>query len=426
MSSKNLIFHVDINSCYVSCERLINPALLGKPVVVLSNNDGCIVALSAEAKALGYQMGTPWFKVEAQAQAQGVIACSSNYELYGDSSKRVMATLAAHAASFEQYSIDEAFLSVPLPMSQAARFARSLKDELLRKVGMPVCVGVATSKTLAKLANKTAKKIPALYGVCVWDALPQERRKALFSTLPVNEIWGVGRRTTRKLLRLGISTVADLATADPAWIRSKFSIVLMRTVLELNGIPCTLLETEHTAKEQLIYSRSFSHGIETPTEMRQVLSVYAQRASQRLTCHGQVAGRLTAFCGTAHFGQDPQHFPAQAVRFATPTADPIVLTHGALELLPHLDFSVVRYARAGIMLFDLKPAQMFQTFDLFAPAHEERHLAELLEQVQKHCGATSIGLGFAGLARRPEWEMKRNMLSPRATTHWKELMTVKI
>lgn len=424
--SSNLIFHVDINSCYVSCERLINPSLLNKPVVVLSNNDGCIVALSKEAKALGHKMGDPWFKIEALARDQGVVACSSNYELYGDISRRVMSLLAEHAALFEQYSIDEAFLTVPVDIAQAHRFARMLKDELLRKVGMPVCVGVASSKTLAKLANKTAKKISALNGICVWDALPAQRRTDLFKALPVDEIWGVARRTTARLSKLGILTIADLAAADPAYIRSKFNIVLMRMVLELNGMPCTPLETERASKEQLIYSRTFSHRIEESREMNQVLSIYAQRAARRLTRHHQVAQQLTAFCGTAYFGQGPKHFPAHAVRFAVPTNDPVELTKAATGLMEYLDFSSVRYARAGIMLTDLKPAGMYQTFDIFKPQHEDMHLADLLHDVQTHCGESSIGLGFAGLSRKPEWEMKRGMLSPRATTHWEELMTAKI
>lgn len=192
----NLIFHIDINSCYVACERILDPSLEGKPVVVLSNNDGCVIALSSEAKALGYRMGDPWFKVELRAAGQGVIARSSNYELYGDISNRVMSVLQEQAADFEQYSIDEAFLTAPVSITEAKALARNLKDQLARRVGVPVCVGVATSKTLAKLANKTAKKIPALAGVCVWDALPQEYGSC--HILELVQLFLIKKRATRE------------------------------------------------------------------------------------------------------------------------------------------------------------------------------------------------------------------------------------
>lgn len=231
--------------------------------MVLSNNDGCIVALSAEAKALGYAMGDPWFQIRVRAREQGVVARSSNYELYGDISSRVMAVLQEQAAEFEQYSIDEAFLTAPVSAGEAVVLARKIKGDLARRVGVPVCVGVASTKTLAKLANKTAKKVPVLGGVCVWDLLPTERREALFSGLPVSEVWGVGSRTTAKLEKMGIRSIGDLAAASPVVIRKKFSVVLMRTVLELNGVVALELEPVRVFKEQLIYSRMFSQPVES-------------------------------------------------------------------------------------------------------------------------------------------------------------------
>lgn len=422
----DLIFHVDINSCYVACERILDPALEGKPVVVLSNNDGCVIALSSEAKALGYVMGDPWFKVELRAAAQGVIARSSNYELYGDISRRVMSVLQEQAASFEQYSIDEAFLTAPVSVAEAKKLAHSIKTQLARRVGVPVCVGVASSKTLAKLANKTAKKVPALGGVCVWDALPQERRDALFANLPAAEVWGVGSRTTAKLEKMGIRSIADLAVSPPHLIRKKFSVVLMRTVLELSGISALPLESERVFKEQLMYSRAFSTPIETRAQMHQVLSIYAQRAAARLSRVGQFAGLLTAFCGTSPFSSAQSSYPAVQVKLPGKTADPLVLTRAAVQLLDRADFGSVSYVRAGVMLSDLVPAGVHVPLEGLDYVHERHNISGLMSQVQEKCGAGSIGLGLAGLAVPADWEMRRDMLSPRGTTHWDELVKVKV
>lgn len=424
--TKNLVFLVDINTCYVSCERVFDPSLRGKPVVVLSNNDGCVIALSKEAKALGVRMGEPWFQLEPRAKVLGVIARSSNYELYGNLSDRVMNILRSQAALFEQYSIDEAFLTAPIPLHRARAFARSIKDILARRVGLPVCVGVGSTKTLAKLANRTAKKIDALGGVCVWEALPAERRNALLSTLPTGEVWGVGRRLSARLAAKGIHSIADLAAADPATLRKQFSVVLMRTALEVRGTPAIELETERKLRDQLIYSRMFSTPIETREDMRQALSIYAQRASRRLQADRQVASQLTAFCGTSYFGDRTQHHPGIRLTLPAPTADPAVLTRAALGLLDHADFGVARYARAGIMLTDLRPADSAVPLDFFAYPHEQRNIAALLEQVQAAHGEGSLGLGYAGLAQPAHWEMRRDMLSPRATTHWQELATARV
>lgn len=317
--TKNLVFLVDINTCYVSCERVFDPSLRGKPVVVLSNNDGCVVALSKEAKALGVRMGEPWFQLEPRAKALGVIARSSNYELYGHLSDRVMDILRSQAALFEQYSIDEAFLTAPIPVHRARAFAQNLKATLARKVGLPVCVGVGSTKTLAKLANRTSKKIDALSGVCVWEALPAERRDALLGALPTGEVWGVGRKVSAHLSAKGIHSIADLAAADPATLRKQFSVVLMRTALELRGTPAIELETERKLRDQLIYSRMFSAPIETREDMRQALSVYAQRASRRLQADRQVASQLTAFCGTSYFSDRTQHHPGIRLILPAPT-----------------------------------------------------------------------------------------------------------
>lgn len=421
-----LIFHVDINSCYASCEKIFDPSLRDKPVVVLSNNDGCIIALDQQAKALGFAMGDPWFKVAEAARAQGVVARSSNYELYGDISDRVMLVLKEYAADFEQYSVDEAFLTAPVSAAEAVRLARRIKSDLARRVKVPSCVGVAPTKTLAKLANKTAKKIPALKGVCVWEALPAQRRQALFEALPVSEVWGVGPRTARKLAGMGLVSIADLVQANPATIRQRFSVVLMRTLLELRGIPTLALEEERAFKDQLIYSRSFSSPVTEGEQMRQVLSIYAQRASARLMKQGQVAGQVAAFCSTSFYAEGPQSHPSVRARLEVPSADPLVLLDAARGLLEEADFGLARYVRAGFMLLDLAPAGAHQLLDPFVPEHQRRGLADLLGQIQSRCGEASIGLGYGGLARPPGWEMRREFLSKRATTHWEELAVARL
>lgn len=420
-----LYFHVDINSCYASCERILDPSLNGKPVVVLSNNDGCMVALSAEAKAMGYRLGAPWFKVKEGAEARGVIARSSNYELYGDISNRVMEVLREYAQGFEQYSIDEAFLTVRVSTRQAAHIARRIKDDIARRVGVPVCVGVAATKTLAKLSNKTAKNVPNLGGVCVWDLLPPGRRAHLFHHLPVDQLWGVASRTRKKLASMGIISIGDLATADLPTIRKRFSIVLMRTVLELRGTSCIPLEPVRKFKDQLIYSRSFSYPITDREDMAQVMSVYAQRASKRLVRDGQQAKLLTAFCATSFYGEN-MVFPTSAVRLQARTADPAVLTKAALTLLDRADFDGPRYARAGIMLTDLAPGDSSIAFEMFQYSHERRNVASLISQVEEKCGEGSLGLGRAGFTRKPVWEMKRELLSRRGTTHWDELVRASV
>lgn len=420
-----LVAHVDVNSAYASFERVFDPSLEGRPVVVLSNNDGCVVTASKEAKALGVEVGEPWFKLAPLAPRTGLIARSSNYELYGDLSRRVMEVLARFGPWIEVYSIDEAFLGLG-PRAAAGdlpALGRRIRDTLRKLVGVPVCVGIARTKTLAKLANRTAKKIPAFDGVCVWEATRPEWRAALLSRLPASEVWGIAGRLQRRLSALGILTVADLAAADPVAIRDRFNVVVMRTVLELQGTPCIPFKEAREGKEQLIVSRSFSAPVTTRDGMRQVLSVYAQQGAARLERHRQAAKLLTAFAGTSHFAQE-RSFPTVLVPLPAPTTDPVVLAKAAQRLLPELEEGT-RYARAGIILTDLRPATGQQALEPFRYRHEEQGIATLLDQVHKKVGKEMLGLGHAGIRPGPQWRMKREMLSPRATTHWDELATVK-
>ena len=415
---------VDVNCFYASAERAFDPSLEGRPLVVLSNNDGCAVTRSPEAKALGIALGEPWFKLAPRAKEWGLVARSSNYELYGDVSARVMELLGRYSAWLEVYSIDEAFLGVNGTPSELRQLGRSMKTAVRRNVGLPVCVGIAETKTLAKLANKWAKHNPSFDGVCHWDAVPAGQREKLMAGLSVVELWGVAARLTKRLNGLGIHSILDLARADPVRIRDRFSVVLMRTVLELQGTPCIPFEEERVGRDQLIFSRSFATPITTAGGVRQVLGIYAQQASARLARHGLQAKVLTAFAATSAFSPQPSSFPSVCVPLPMPTADPVLLARAAYALLPRIDDGA-KYVRAGIMVTDLRPRGTQAPLAIFENPHEARGIGSLLEDVSRRYGRGSIGLGHAGIRGGPDWTMKRDMLSPRYTTHWAELPVVK-
>ncbi len=414
-----LIALIDVNSFFVSCERVFDPSLRGKPVVVLSNNDGCVVALSSEAKAMGIVMGTPWFKLRHMEQ-QGVIARSSNYELYGELSARVMAVIGRHSADVEVYSVDEAFAHFRGTVEDAQRWAEGIKRDLWRLLDLPVCVGVAPTKTLAKLANRAAKKIPVFGGVCVWPRTRPQWRDELLRRLPVDELWGVAGRLAKRLNAQGVLSVADLAACDPVQIRQRYSVVLMRTVLELNGTAC--IAEDPKPGDQVIFSRSFAEPVTTKEHMEQVMVDYAQKLASRLHRHGRRAKVLTSWAGTSHFSQ-VHHWPTAIVTLAYPTADPVRLATAAKAVLSRMNEGT-RYARAGVVATDIREDDQ-PALEPFVDAHEERAIGPLIEQVKAHTGA-EIGLGRAGLLKPPAWQMKREMLSARATTHWDELVRVKV
>lgn len=418
------IAHVDVNCFYASAERAFDPSLEGRPLIVLSNNDGCAVTRSPEAKALGIRTGDPWFKLAPRAREWGLVAKSSNYELYGDISSRVMELLGRHSAWLEVYSIDEAFLGVKGEPDELLALGRRMKDAVRRHVGVPVCVGIAPTKTLAKLCNKWAKNNASFGGVCLWDAVPQEARDGLLARLPVDEIWGIAGRLTRRLNALGIFTIQDLVRADPVAIRDKFSVVLMRTALELRGTPCIPMEEERIGRDQLIFSRSFATPVTTAEGLKQVLSIYGQQASARLSKHGLQAKVLTAFAATSPFRHNEQAYPSACIALPMPTADPLLLTRAAHALLPQIRDGL-KYAKAGLMLTDLRPTGNQPPLAPFENRHEERSIGPLLEDVSRRFGRGSIGLGHAGIKSGLDWTMKREMQSPRYTTHWDELPLVK-
>ena len=415
---------VDCESFYASCERVFDPALRGRPVVVLSNNDGCVVAMSAEAKALDIPMGTPWFKLEAFARARNVIPKSSNYELYSSLSARVMEIIGRYAAWQEVYSIDESWIGLRGTIDELTAIGHEIRAEVLRSTGIPVRVGIARSKTLAKLGIRGVKADPSLAGVCHIDSYPDAQMDRIMAATPVTDLWGVAGRTGKKLAALGIHTVRDLRDADAKQIRRRFSVVLERTVMELRGIPCIPLEEERRYKDQMIFSRSFSRPVDTIPELRQVLSIYAQKVSSRMRARGQVAEVVSAWASTSPFGEGPSHSAHISVALPAPSEDPILFSKAA-QMLSTRAVDGMRYVRAGVVLTGLAPKDAAVPLDLFQWEYEGRNVGAMLDAITAQLGPAAIGIGRGGLKNAPVWNMKRNMLSPRATTHWDELCLVR-
>lgn len=422
--SSNRIALVDVNNFYVSCERVFDPSLEGRPVVVLSNNDGCVVARSQEAKDLGIETGAPWFKVKPSAALWNLVARSSNYELYGDMSARVMEVVGRFGTWQEVYSIDESFLGLTGTEEQLHAIGEEIRGAVAKHVGVPVCVGIAQTKTLAKFANRIAKQNAAMGGVCSLDSMPAGQVEVIQSRVPVTGLWGVGGRTGDRLKAQGIVSIADLKQADPLAIRKKYSVVLQRTVLELNGTACIPHTEERVDKQQIMFSRSFSTPVTTLEEMGQVFSIYAQRGAARLTAGRQCATTMTVSAGTSRFAGGEASFPAVTLRLPGPTSDPIVLTRLAVSALRGMIVPGTSYVRAGVMLGGLEPAGGQERFDAFVDERESLDLGGLLGSVRAKFGDSAIGLGAGGLAEPPGWSMKRELSSPRYTTEWEDLPVV--
>jgi len=421
---------VDVNNCYVSCERLFRPDLATRPVVVLSNNDGCVVSRSAEAKALGIPMGAPWFKIRGLASKQGVTAFSSNYALYADMSNRFMSILARFSPEREAYSIDECFLDLG---GQAERVAlgRRIRQTVQREIGLPVCVGIAPTKTLAKLANHLAKKQSAWGGVCDFGALPEGRQEALLRGIEVGEVWGVGWRLREALERRGIRTVWDLRQADAETLRQRFSVILERTVRELRGTPCLGLEQAVADKQQILSSRSFGRPVASCEDLAAAVAAYAARAAEKLRRQDSLAGAVGVYIRTYRHREDERPYYGQLVLpLAEASDDSLELIRVARLALQRIYRPGVRYAKAGVMLLGLVPRSGRQA-DLFTPpevvVRQQRRegVMQVLDQANRRWGGGTLGPGAAGLKHGVAWAMRRDHVSPAYTTAWRDLARVK-
>lgn len=415
---------VDCNNFYASCEKLFRPDLRHAPLIVLSNNDGCVVARSKEAKALGIKMGVPVHKIKAQIQQHGIQVFSSNYALYGDISHRVMQTLESLAPAVEVYSIDEAFLDLTGVANAVdlTEFGLHVRATVQQHVGMTVCVGIAPSKTLAKLANHAAKQYPATRGVV--DLTDPARQKKLLSLMPVSEVWGVGRKLNERLNALGITTALQLAEQNPKDIRRRFSVVLERTVRELNGESCLALEDITPTKQQILCSRSFGQRVTHYSDMHAAINSYVARAAEKLRHEQQHCQRLSVYIRTGLFNpNDPRYSNSASLRLDYPTDDTRVLLHAAGRLLQGIWKEGYRYAKAGITLSDFYDRGVTQP-DLFIQPNSNPRSARLmhtLDCINQHQRGRVF---FASQGTGNAWAMNRNYLSPSYTTHWQALPKV--
>ena len=423
---------VDCNNFYASCEKLFNPRLKDRPVVVLSNNDGCVVARSAEVKALGIPMGAPWFKIQDEAKRHGIVAFSSNYTLYADLSNRVVEVLSGFAPNLEVYSIDESFLElsgIHLPEGGLAAYGYVIRQRIANWLGLAVCVGIAPTKTLAKLANHCAKKeLAGSEGVCDLTAMEPDDLTALFDRIEVGEVWGVGRKIDARLEMMGIRTVRQLRDTDAEAIRSRFSVVLERTVRELRGISCLGLEEVVPDRQQIMVSRSFGHLVHDLAELEEAVASYIARAAEKLRSQDSLAGAVQVYVRTNIFKPEaPQYQRGVTVPLPAATADTRILAGWARRILRRIYRPGFGYHKAGVMLLDLRPAGNRQFSLLDGPDGEGEarsdKLMAILDGVNQRYGRGSLRLAAEGVDR--SWRMRRGNLSPCYTTDWSGLAVVR-
>lgn len=421
----NIFALVDCNNFYASCEKLFRHDLKDTPILVLSNNDGCVVARSKEAKALGIKMGVPMFQIQDVIKQHNIQVFSSNYALYADLSSRVMRTLESFVPRVEVYSIDEAFLDLTGldSITSLLELGQHIKATIGQWIGIGVCVGIAPTKTLAKLANHAAKKYPATGGVV--DLTQKDRQQRLLAITAISDIWGVGRKLTKRLESMGIKTALDLANSPTATIRKQFSIVLERTVRELNGESCLDLEDVAPSKQQIICSRSFGTKIITLEHVGEAVSQYTERACEKLRLEKQQAKVLTVFIHTSPFNTGPNHYSNSATgELVIPSSDTRDLNALAMQLLKRIWREGYSYNKAGVMLSDFYSHNTYQPglFDEVAKRPNSEKLMTILDEINKS------GLGRVFLARQGmsnTWRIKRDHLSPAYTTRWSDIPQVR-
>ncbi|SOB75361.1 DNA polymerase V [Marinobacter sp. LV10R510-11A] len=423
---KTVFALVDCNNFYASCEKLFRPDLRDTPVIVLSNNDGCVVARSREAKALGIKMGVPVHHIRTEIRQYGIHLFSSNYTLYGDLSRRVMVTLEALAPRVDVYSIDEAFLDLTgiERVVSLESFGHQVKDTVVQDTGLPVCVGIAPTRTLAKLANYAAKKYQATKGVV--DLTDTGRQRRLMALVAVAEVWGVGRKLSAKLQAMDITTALELADSDPSTLRNQFSVVLKRTIRELNGVACLPWEDVPQPKKQIMCSRSFGAPVRALFDLAEAVAQFAVQATEKLRKGEQYAGALMVFVRTNSFRTELQQYSNSAsVKLITPTQDSRVIVQQVLSLLRQMYRTGYDYAKAGVMLSDLVNETAIQE-DLFASPEPRRidrsaRLMSVMDEINRKSRTKICSARQAGPAA---YSMRREHLSPSYTTNWSQLPKV--
>jgi len=416
---------VDCNNFYASCERVFDPRLEDRPIVVLSNNDGCVIARSNEAKALGIAMGEPAFKKEEVYAKHNVAIFSSNFALYGDMSQRVMRTLAQHSAAMEIYSIDEAFLECSgLSADELDRFGIHLRKTVKQWTGIPESIGVAPTKTLAKVANHIAKRLPDNSGVCVLTK--EETIEYCLKKLPVEKLWGVGRRYALFLRSWGINTAWDLRRMPEGWVKENMTVVGLRLQKELKGEPCIPLEDQPQKKKEICTSRSFGTMVTELDELKQAVSMYATRCAEKLRTQNSCTNLVNVFLHTNPFRPDlPQYKNVRLVRLPVASNSTLNIVQAALGGLRSIYRAGYQYKKAGVIVSGLVPSNTIQ-YNLFHPTDEDRHmrLMSAMDTVNDREGRDVLRIAEQGFARR--WTLRQERLSPCYTTRWADFMTISV
>ncbi|MFX6546112.1 DUF4113 domain-containing protein [Acinetobacter baumannii] len=430
MKHENKVFFlIDVNNMYVSCERVFDPSLNDKPVIVLSNNDGCAVARSNEAKSLNIKMGVPLFQIKDIVQQHKVLVLSSNYAMYAEMSWRFHTILASYvtAEEVEPYSIDECFVDFTAYEKNfdLEKVGQQMRQQIWKWLGLPVCVGIGRSKTEAKIANHIAKKNSGFNSVCDLVNMDPCNKEYYFAQIDVSEVWGVGRKHSKKLQSMGINTVLDLACAEPREMQKKFSIVMARTIYELQGISC--IEIEHTppSKKQIVASRSFGSRVTELTDLKEAISMYAQDACKRLRDEGLLCGCMIAFVQSNPFDANvPFYNKSITGSFSEPTDCALDFVKAATRMLNDIYKEGIKYKKCGVVLTCLEP-KSGHTYDLltdFETIEKKEQLMRALENMHTKFGKKKIGVGPCYIPGRT-WSMSRDKLSKNPFT-WDELLII--
>ncbi len=415
---------VDCNNFYVSCERVFNPQLEGIPVIVLSNNDGCVIARSNEAKALGIGMAVPAFKCKDLIERHHIRVYSSNYTLYGDMSQRVMDTLTLFTPEIEIYSIDEAFLSfIGFTSIDLTEYGRYIRKTVRQWTGIPVSIGIGPTKTLAKVANRIAKHMPHLEDV--FDITDHPQHDRLLNSIQVADIWGIGPRYAAFLERNGIHTALQLRDAPDRWIQKHLSVVGLRTVWELRGTPCIELDHAPPPKKGITCSRTFGRPVESLAELKEAIATYISRAAEKLRAQRSVASVIQVFLSTNPFTGEPHYCNFANARLAEPTASTPELLRPAHRTLEKIFKPGYRYKKAGVILTGIVPGTETQ-LNLFTTLQQHdrnKGLMETIDRINAQWGSDTIHYAAAG--SRPSWRMRQSFVSARFTTQWDEIPIIK-
>jgi len=414
---------IDCNNFYASCERLFRPDLANRPVVVLSNNDGCIIARSNEAKALGIGMGTPYFKQQGLIRKHNIAVFSSNYPLYGDMSQRVMDVLMRLEPDVEIYSIDEAFIRFPAGSHcDLESYSRFLKATVQKHTGIPVSIGLGPTKTLAKIANRFAKKDPSAAGIFILS--DQGHIESLLAKVAVGDIWGIGRRHAARLEQRGIHTALALRNCDDTWIRKQLTVTGLRTTMELRGIPCISLEKAPPAKKSICTSRSFGQPVQRLADLQEAVATYAAQAACKLRRQHLRTTVIDVFIRTNSFQKtEPQYCNRRTFILEPPSCHTATLIKAALASLKAIYRPGYRYQKAGVLLSGLVPASHEQLRLFSASAPRAASLMDAVDKINERWGRDTIQFAAAGLVK--EWHFKQLKKSPAYTTCWSELPTAK-